>query len=41
LIQKFNFTAKGVTAIPTDLVPGNYLVKGITKSRKITKNISL
>ena len=40
-IQKYNFTAQGVTTIPTDLPPGNYLVKGITKNRKITKNISL
>jgi hypothetical protein len=40
-IQKYNFGAQDVTTIPTDLTPGNYLVKGITKNRKITKNISL
>jgi hypothetical protein len=40
-IQKYNFVAQGVTTIPTDLIPGNYLVKGITKNRKITKNLSL
>jgi len=40
-IQKYNFVAQGVTTIPTDLIPGNYLVKGITKNRNITRNISL
>jgi len=40
-IHIYNFTAQGVTTIPTDLSTGIYLAKGITKSRIITKNIIL
>jgi len=41
LIHKFNFTANGITTIQTDLIPGSYLIKAITKYEKITKKLIL
>ena len=41
IIQKYDFTAQGITTFQTNVSPGTYLVKGITKSRTVTKNISL
>jgi len=40
-IQKYNFAAHGVSSFQTNVTPGTYLVKGITKNRSVTKNISL
>jgi len=41
IIQNYNFIAQGITTIQTNVSPGNYLVKVITKNRSVTKNISL
>jgi len=40
-IQKYEFTAHGVTTFRTALTPGTYLAKGITKKMKVTKKITL
>jgi len=36
-IQKNNFSANGITTIPTALTPGSYLVKGFTLNQKFTQ----
>jgi len=40
-IQKYAFTANGVTTVHPNVTPGTYLAKGITKKRSATKNITL